>query len=1071
LPRRGANDEQPPPIFALLTTDPPDSREAGAFAERRNAVQADMLRAHRALGLLLAVVLLLACVAVFFVYRSGRNQERAEQAEDEATERLWKVSLERAKAERTNPEAGHRAAALEAVKAAAAIRPSVELRNEAIAALRSRDFETETEWDLGPNARGFTFDPDLEHYAVRYQPGTVSLLRVSDNAPVREFPRPDEVPPECAALDFLFSATGKYLAVRYENGPLVLFERETGTVAGMIGQDGKIAQYTWPPSFTADDRTMCLTMTGTEGTFVFYDLATRALRRPAAMPRQLVYREPQSQVAISPRGDLLAWFEGIHVYLLDAVTGQQKHEVLAPTAVKTMDWDQRGERLAFGCGNATLFLLEAASGRVLQMGGRTVQPWVQRFNEDGTLLLTAGRDGVTSLWDVPAAKLLCQSSAARGVVISRRGDRIGWGVPRQKVGVWRVAQPSADTLLQGRFTNGATVWQQDFSTDGRRAVWSPPTWLRANALELFDTEQNRSAVLRPGRKVSAGFLPGTDKIWITAAEALTLHDWPDVAHLPPDGLPETGRIPLPAGHRPLMAAFSEGGKFVAIACEDGQLLVINTADAAAPMTMEQGVRFTPDVPGPSGPAGSGALAISPDGKWVVAGRDTAAGDPAVWDAQTGRLVTRLPCAAAHVGFSPDGRWLVTIGIRRLQLWSAGTWREQWSRGRPATLAGFLGAAAFSGDGSMLAWTRDLDVIELSQPADGTALASFHVPGLYPLTGLRFSSDGSRIFAAGPEGKAQIIHAGTLRRDHLSALGLDWSTARSPNTEARSEAKTAAPRWLPIVLGMVPVTAAALLGIALFRRQGRLASEFVDAAEVASRKERELAAEREVSELKTRFVTTVSHEFRTPLGITMSAVELLRHYEDRLPPEEKAQLFDDIHSATRNMAGLMEQVLVLGRVDAGKLAYRPAPLDIETLARKLADESLSATNRKCPIEWRAENDLSGAVADEALLRHILSNLLSNGVKYSPAGTSVRFTGKREGRDAVFKVQDRGIGIPEADLPHLFEAFHRGSNVGEIPGTGLGLVIIKRCADLHGGSIRVESKSGEGTTFTVRVPAWS
>jgi signal transduction histidine kinase len=132
--------------------------------------------------------------------------------------------------------------------------------------------------------------------------------------------------------------------------------------------------------------------------------------------------------------------------------------------------------------------------------------------------------------------------------------------------------------------------------------------------------------------------------------------------------------------------------------------------------------------------------------------------------------------------------------------------------------------------------------------------------------------------------------------------------------------------------------------------------------------------------------------------------------------------------------------------------------------------LSATNRKCPIEWTAENDLSGAIADEALLRHILSNLLSNGVKYSPAGTPVYFSARREGRDVVFTVKDSGIGIPESDLPKLFEAFQRGSNVGEIPGTGLGLVIIKRCVDLNNGSISVKSSPGSGTTFTVRVPAW-
>lgn len=232
--------------------------------------------------------------------------------------------------------------------------------------------------------------------------------------------------------------------------------------------------------------------------------------------------------------------------------------------------------------------------------------------------------------------------------------------------------------------------------------------------------------------------------------------------------------------------------------------------------------------------------------------------------------------------------------------------------------------------------------------------------------------------------------------------------------------------------------------------------------------RALEQERELNELKSRFVTMVSHEFRTPLGIIMSAIELIRHYEDRLPPDQRRELCDDIFSATRLMASLMEQVLVLGRVEAGKLGCRVQPLDLETLVGKLTDESLSATNRKCPVEWSAENSLDGAVADEALLRHIFSNLITNAVKYSPADSVVRITARREGKDAVFQVIDHGIGIPAEDRARLFEAFYRCGNVGEIPGTGLGLLIVKRCVDLHGGSLHVESEVGKGTTFTVRIP---
>src|SRR5262249_22179318 len=153
---------------------------------------------------------------------------------------------------------------------------------------------------------------------------------------------------------------------------------------------------------------------------------------------------------------------------------------------------------------------------------------------------------------------------------------------------------------------------------------------------------------------------------------------------------------------------------------------------------------------------------------------------------------------------------------------------------------------------------------------------------------------------------------------------------------------------------------------------------------------------------------------TPLGIIMSAVELLRNYTDRLSPAKREELHADIYGSTRQMAGLMEQVLVLGRVGGGKLAYRPVPFDLHQFCRKLTDESLSATNRRCQISVRAEGALTGASGDEGLMRHIFLNLLSNAVKYSPAGSRVEFSVKRNGVGAIFTVRDSGIGIPEAEL---------------------------------------------------------
>jgi len=234
--------------------------------------------------------------------------------------------------------------------------------------------------------------------------------------------------------------------------------------------------------------------------------------------------------------------------------------------------------------------------------------------------------------------------------------------------------------------------------------------------------------------------------------------------------------------------------------------------------------------------------------------------------------------------------------------------------------------------------------------------------------------------------------------------------------------------------------------------------------------RTLEREKELSQLKSNFVSMVSHEFRTPLGIIQSSAELLRGFYQRMKPDEREEQLESITRNTRRMADMMEEVLVLSRLDAGKLEFEPVALDLNVFCRRVVDEVLSATNRRCRIELSLKSVPNGAEADERLLGHIFTNLLSNAVKYSEPGAVVRFAVERDGHDAVCVVRDQGIGISEDDQLQLFKAFHRGSNVGSRPGTGLGLVLVKRCADLHGGKVQVISKIGEGTTVIVRLPVF-
>jgi PAS domain S-box-containing protein len=229
-----------------------------------------------------------------------------------------------------------------------------------------------------------------------------------------------------------------------------------------------------------------------------------------------------------------------------------------------------------------------------------------------------------------------------------------------------------------------------------------------------------------------------------------------------------------------------------------------------------------------------------------------------------------------------------------------------------------------------------------------------------------------------------------------------------------------------------------------------------------------AREKELNELKSRFVAMVSHEFRTPLAIITSSAEILDAYLDRLSPDERKANLRDVTDATRHMSRMMEEVLLLGSVEAGKLACRPAPLDLFVFGQRLVDEVTSATDGRCSIHFSAGAGIGEAQADEGLLRHIFTNLLNNASKYSPAGALVEFRLEAQDRLAIFTVRDRGIGIPEADARLLFQAFHRGRNVGDTPGTGLGMTIVKRCVELHGGKLAFESTEGSGTTFVVALP---
>ena len=233
----------------------------------------------------------------------------------------------------------------------------------------------------------------------------------------------------------------------------------------------------------------------------------------------------------------------------------------------------------------------------------------------------------------------------------------------------------------------------------------------------------------------------------------------------------------------------------------------------------------------------------------------------------------------------------------------------------------------------------------------------------------------------------------------------------------------------------------------------------------------LAAEKELNRLKGNFISMVTHEIRTPLALILGSSEILSRYLDRLAPAKRAEHLKTIDAAVLRMSALMEDVLLFSKAEAGRLEFKPTAMDLKQFCTQLLDEIASATNRRCPFELSALGVSEPARGDENLLRHVFANLLANAAKYSPPGTPVKFSVARDGGDAVFIVEDRGMGIPAEDRKRLFTPFYRGKNVATLQGTGLGLVIVKHCIEQNGGSIEIESVENAGTTVRVRLPLFS
>ena len=229
----------------------------------------------------------------------------------------------------------------------------------------------------------------------------------------------------------------------------------------------------------------------------------------------------------------------------------------------------------------------------------------------------------------------------------------------------------------------------------------------------------------------------------------------------------------------------------------------------------------------------------------------------------------------------------------------------------------------------------------------------------------------------------------------------------------------------------------------------------------------LEREKELSDLKSRFSSMVSHEFRTPLAVIQSSTDLLRTYREQMSVEKQISQLEKIQLQVKRLTELLNDILTLGKAQTVGLDFNPEYIDVYDFSLEIIGE-MRATAITHSFQFEAQDESYNAYVDAKLLRQALTNLLSNAIKYSPVNSTIYFRMRCEEQRIVIEIQDEGEGIAPEDQEHLFEVFYRAKNVLSIQGTGLGLPIVKQAIEAHGGAVTCQSELGHGSTFTLYVP---
>jgi WD40 repeat protein len=663
---------------------------------------------------------------------------RARAAEKEMREKLWGSYLAQAQAGRWSGRMGKRFHGLELIKKAADIKPSLELRNEAIACLALPDLRVATVLHSNPELEAHSpVDPLARYYALA-STNSIRVFSMSENLELARLP---------ALLDgaqafMLFSPDATKLSAFYW----------TSTTNSLAIWDWKAQKILFRPSikagfnfaFSPDSQTLAV---GDQGALVLHNMRSGELQRSIPLAHQtagLAFHPDNRLIAV---GNVAEWL----VRVIDIQSGEISKTFVPPTTVLGLDWSSDGSLLVAGCSNGQIIIWDFASGeKIRTFTGHQSAVLTVRLSKDSRFLFSTSWDGTLRLWSIPTGSQIC-SDTIQGVSAQFTPD--DWGIlcltPAGHIQILEFNQAPECRIVQIEQKAGTEYWQCSFSPSGHLLASG-----HTEGVRLWDLDSHRSLPFQPiGRTTSVHFISNGQELLTSG----------------PSGIRKWA-LPLARENnwnlRPLGSVSDYNNLGPVDVIDDGQTILF--MNGSTPTLIDSTVGKTEDFPGDSSFEFSAA---SYDRHWLAAGswRDNFIH---IYSVQSRHLVTNLPAIkVSSAKFSPDNRWLVAGGYEHYFCWDTKTWERVFEIRREST--SFNRAVfAFSPDSSSLAISFSSDIIKLLQSSTGLELAALETTTPRNISAIAFSPDATKLAVFRWDSFMELWDLARIR-SQLSSMNLDW----------------------------------------------------------------------------------------------------------------------------------------------------------------------------------------------------------------------------------------------------------------------------------------------------------